>query len=53
LCSYLFGILAEPDISCRFFLVHPSEKLLDKEWNIALGRVVNYCVNAEFQPARK
>ena len=53
LFSYLFSILTEPDISCCFFLAHPGEKLLDTEWNIALRRVVNYCVNADSQPARK
>lgn len=52
-CSYLFSILAEPDISCCFFLAHPGEKLLDAERNIALRRVVDDCVNADSQPARK
>ena len=51
--SYLFSILAEPDISCCFFLAHPSKKLLDAEWNIALRRVVDNCVYADSQPARK
>ena len=53
LFSYLFSILTEPDISCCFFLAHPGEKLLDAEWNIALGRVVDDCIYADAQPARK
>ena len=51
--SYFLSRFAELDILCRFFLTHPGEKLLDTEWNIALRRVVNYCVNADPQPARK
>lgn len=44
LFSYLFSILAELDIPCRFFLAHSDEKLLDAEWNIALRRVADYGV---------
>ena len=52
-CSYLFSILAEPDISCRFFLAHPGEKLLDAEWNVIFRRVMYYCICADLQSVRK
>ena len=55
LCFFveLLRVLTEPAIAGCFLLAHTAEKLLDAERNIALRRVMNSCVNADPQPARK
>lgn len=51
--SYFLSGFAELDILCRFFPTHSGEKLLDAEWNVTFWRVMNDCVYADSQPARK